>query len=272
MMELSITRAWNEATDFLKREFGIVFLIALLLICLPGAAVQYAMPATVAPEPATIQEAWAQVSAFLVFAPVVIALGMIGTIAITYLAVTPGASVGEALAVGARRFIILLLAGMLVGLAAGVAFLPLFFLVWPGADAQPAPGPLLLIILVILVLVLALAVKLLPMTPVAAAERGGPLALITRSWALTRGHFWKLLGFMILFWLVAAVVLMVASLIVALIVAMTLGSPLVPNSAAFFTLNLIGAAMQAVASLLFAAVVARIYTQLTGAIDRDIFT
>lgn len=271
MTELSITRAWNEAMAFLRREFGLVFLIAFLLICLPGAALQYAMPMADAPDPANVDEAFAQIRTMLMFFPLVLVLALIGTIAINHLAIVPRASVGEALAVGARRFFILLLATILIGLVGGIVVLPVMVLVGLGSGgATLAPGPLLLILLVFLILALALSVKLLLLTPVAAAERGGPVALIARSWALTRGHFWKLLGFQILFWLVASVLIMVTSLVAALVLTVTLGSPLEPG-AAFFALNLISAGLQALVSLAFATTVARIYAQLTGAGDREIF-
>jgi hypothetical protein len=269
MTELSITRAWNEAAAFLGREFALVFLIAFLFVALPGAALQYLIPQPETSGLLTPEEAMAAMRPILLFLPVIIILALIGSIAINYLAIRPGASVGEALAVGARRFIMLLLAGLLVGIAALLAFTPLFLLVAP-TGTPASPGAVLLLLLVYLVLFVALSIKLLLISPVAAGEHGGPIALIARSWALTRGHFWKLLGFVILFWIVAVVLLVVASIVIALVLALSLGAPL-PGTGAFFAFNLVSAVMQAVVSVVFTVTVARIYAQLAGGIDREIF-
>lgn len=269
MTELSITRAWSEATDFLGREFGLVFLIAFLLICLPSAALQYALPQEGTPIP-NIAQLLREIGPFLLFWPVVIVLATIGAIAITHLAIVPGASAGEALAVGARRFIFLLIAGFLVGLGVVLCATPLLFLVWPGGGAEPGIGRILIAALIAMILALAVSVKLLLITPVTAAERGGPIELITRSWQLTRGYFWKLLGFIIVYWLAASVVLGVALLLLGLILGVPFDAPVEWNMR-FFLMNLATSVLQALASIAFAITVARIYAQLTGAVDREIF-
>lgn len=269
MTELSISRAWSETTEFLQREFALLFLIAFLLISLPGVALQYLLPQR-EPESLTSGEELLQMAqGALIFFPVVLILGTIGTIAITYLAIRPGASVGEALAVGARRFIMLLLAGLFIGFVAMIAFVPMVLLVMPG-DASGSLGPMFLLLFVSLVLFLFFWVKLVLVTAIAAAEGGGPFALMARSWALTHGHFRRLLGFMLLFWIAAAVCVLVASVLVGLVVALFLGMPL-PGTGAAFALNLVSAAIQAVVSIAFTVAVGRIYAQLVGEIEREIF-
>jgi hypothetical protein len=270
MTELSITRAWSEAMAFVQSAFGPLFLIAVLLIVLPGAALEYVLPAEDGPVPTDLGQWWATFGPFFVFLPILIMLGMIGTIAINHLAIQDGASVGEALGVGARRFLILLIAGIVISLAVALTFLPAFALLWPQEGESASVGTALLVGVVYFALFVALSVKLLLITAVAAAERGGPLALIARSWALTRGYFWKLLGFLVLFWIAAGVLIGVTFLLVGLVTGLLFGLP-EPGSTAYFVLSLASAAMQAAVSTVFAVAVARIYAQLTGSGDRSVF-
>lgn len=273
MATLSISRAWNETTAFVQREAGLVLPIAFLLVSLPGAALQYAMPT---PDPAAPfdLEAWMrEVRPALLFAPFVAMLSLIGTIALSYLAIRPGRTVADALMVGLRRFIFLFLAWLLLALAAMVAAVPIF-LVAGGVGAygsmQAAGGLLLVLLLAYMLALLAASIRLILTTPVCAAENDGPVAMIMRSWALTAGHFWKLLGFVILFWLAALVAIFAVSVVFGIVIALAAGPP-VPGSTAAFVVLLLTAVLQAVVTCLFATMAARIYVQLAGIGDEDVF-
>ena len=267
MAQLSINEAWNETAAFVKREARLLFPIAFLLVALPGAVLQLAMPQPAPGEPP-------EPGLWLLMVPVAVALGMAGTIALSYLALRSGASVAEALQVGARRFLILLGASLLVGLAAAAVAIPVIIVIgaaaFAGGSAAAAAGVAVLGALVALVLLLALWVRLMLMTPVAAVEPGGPIALIRRSWALTSGHFWRLLGFALLA-LVAAMVAMAAVTAVVGLVILLLAGPAEPNSLSMILLLLVSALLQAVISMLLATMIARIYAQLSGFGTRDVF-
>ena len=112
-----------------------------------------------------------------------------------------------------------------------------------------------------LLLVLFFWVRLALLTPAAAAGAGGPIALIRRSWNLTRGHFWRLLGFLALALILSLFVLIAAGLIGGILVTLTLGRP-EPGSAAMLLILLGAALLQAAVSGLFTAFVARLYAQL----------
>ena len=261
MANLSITTAWNEAAAFVAREARLLFPVAFLLIALPGGIVQLVMPQTALGQPP-------QAGAWLLLVPAAVILGMIGTIALSHLALRPGASVGEALQLGARRFIMLFAASLLVGLAAALLMIPLLALIGGGAALSGAPperlvGPILLLTLVFIVAVVSLWVRLMLMTPVAAAETAGPVAILRRSWALTRGHFWKLLGFVLLVLLLFAVISSVVGAIGGIAIVFLAGPP-DPGSLAAFLVILVGVAVNMVLSLYFTALVARIYAQLAG--------
>lgn len=269
MASLSITKAWNETTKFFAREFQLVLPIAFLLTALPAAALQWAMPGA---EPAATFDfaRWLEEARpFLLFIPVIAIVGMIGSIAITYLAIRPGASVGEALMVGLRRFFPLFLSGLLVALAMAAVFVPLMLLAAPTPDAAGA-GLFLLLTLLYLAAAIALFVRLMLTTAVAAAEPIGPVAIIARSWALTRGWFWKLLGFIILFGIAAVVLLLVVSIFFGIFIALVAGPP-VPGSSAAFGVMLLSAAFQALVSTLYVIMAGRLYVQLSGAGEAEIF-
>ena len=117
---------------------------------------------------------------------------------------------------------------------------------------------------------LALWVRLMLMTPVAAAEDGGPVRIIQRSWALTGGHFWKLLGFVLLAAIAVLVLLFAVSATGGILIFLLAGPPR-PDSFAMMLVLLLAALIQAAISALFATLTARIYAQLSGPRAGDIF-
>lgn len=268
MAQLSITQAWNETAEFVKREARLLFPVAFLLVALPGAIVQLFAPPAL---PGSLPEP----GMWMLLMPVTVVVAMIGTIALSYLALRPGASVGEALQVGARRFIFLLAASLLVGLGMLLVLVPLVALAgglaFAGGPASGAAGAAVMLMLFLFMLAaIALWVRLVMMTPVAAVERAGPIAMIRRSWELTRGHFWRLLGFVLLVLVAALVVMLVIGSIAGIVVVLIAGRP-EPLTLPAILLGLVGAAVQAVFSMIFATLIARIYAQLSGGGPGDVF-
>src|SRR5687768_2298066 len=203
MAKLSITTAWNETAEFVRREAGLLFPISFMLLALPNALMELLMPAP--PMPGRAPEA----GLWLLLLPLLVVAAIIGNIAISYLAIRPGSSVGEALRRGGARMPALLAAAILIG----IVFVVLFFIVAlvaamlvPGALAAaqsgaPTPAMMRAILIVMLVIVpigIYFGARLMMMTPAAAAESSGPFDLMARSWALTAGHVWKLVGFLLL--------------------------------------------------------------------------
>src|SRR5688572_19597805 len=203
MATLSITQAWNETADFVRREAGLLFPISFMLLALPNALMELLIPPPPMPGQAPEAGLW------LLLIPLLVVAGIIGNVAISYLALRPGSSVGEALRRGAARMPALLGAAILLG----IAFVVLFFIVAlfvamlvPGAmtaaqGGTPTPAMLrgiLYVMLIIAPVAIYFAARLMVMTPAAAAESGGPFVLIARSWGLTAGHVWKLVGFLLL--------------------------------------------------------------------------
>jgi hypothetical protein len=262
MSKLSITAAWNESGDYLKDHFGALFTLAVALITLPNVALRAFGPGAMAPGQAPAPGLW------LLLLPVAVVLGITGSLAISTLALGRATTVGEAIGHGFRRVLPMLGATLILFLALCVVLVPLVMATGlkPGDVAAPTPataGKVLLVMLVFLALFLFLGTRLLLSTPVAAAEPAGPVAILARSWALTRGHFWKLLAFLVLLAIAALVVILVATMTVGLVVVALLGPP-APGTASGLVMLLVGGLLNAVFLVVMTTMAARLYLQLAG--------
>lgn len=245
-MSLSISTAWDETAAFARREAGRVFPIAFLLLALPSALLQ-------ALAPATALGALPRAGFWLIALPVLLGASLIGALAISAMAL--GAR--DFLRVALRRFPSLLGAAALVALGGALLMTPLVLIA--AAAPQYAVRPVLLA----LPILLYFWARLMLATPAAAVEEGGPIALIRRSWALTRGQVWRLIGFALLILIVSLVVLMAAGAIGGILVTLAAGRP-EPGSASLLIILFGSALLQAVISGLFTIFVARIYAQLSA--------
>jgi len=259
---LSISRAWDETKGILARDGKLFVAVAAALILLPQ--VVAALFTGQGPQAETGGLFWG----VLVFAATIIAL--IGQLAMVRLALSSGLSVGESIRHGLSRFLPFILAAILM--VTGILLLFLLVMIvlavagvvsMDPAAAQMPPRDVAIIALVLIVPLFYLAVRLLPMVAIASAEPIGPIAILKRSWALTRGHFGRLLGFLLLF-LVAAIILVVAvSIIIGLVVNLALGNP-EPFSFAALVLALLLGIVQTAVTVVYIVMVARIYSQLAG--------
>jgi len=261
MASLSISTAWNETAEFVKREGGALFIIALAFMALPSVALQALAPGAVAPGQAPEPRLWV-----VLLLPVVMVLSIVGSLAISALALGRENIVGNAIAHGFRRFLPLLGASLLVGLAVVIVLVPLILA--SGIDmselAAPTPavaGKLLLFMVIFALIVLFVWVRIMLVTPVAAAEKLGPVAIIRRSWALTRGHMWKLVALVLLLAIAVLVIGYVVSLVVGIPVALIDGPPR-PGSLGALLILLAGGVVNAGFAVIFTTMVARIYAQL----------
>ena len=261
MAGLSISNAWNETTGVVKRNAQLLFPIAFLLVALPSAMMQAAMPvaqAGAAPEFGLLG---------LVLIPVVVVLSILGSLAISYLALRPQATGGDALSRGAKRLLPVLGAGVLLIIAfilLSIPFVLLFYVAAGGAaaTAETMGGGAFLVMLVWALAFVALWVRLMLITPVAAGEDGGPVAIIRRSWNLTAGHFWKLLGFVVLIAILFLVVTLAITAVGGILIFAIAGTPQ-PGSVASFLMLLLSAVLNTVVTVYFTSLIARIYAQLS---------
>ena len=243
---MSLATAWAETAILGRRAAAPLFAIALLLIALPAAALQAVAPVT-APGGLPAPGLW------LLVVPVVLAASLTGALAISRLSLY-GEGAGAALGAAGARLPALLGAALLVGLGAlllmGVSVLLAVALALPAA-----------VLLAPLALILFCWVRLLLLTPAAAAEPGGPFALIRRAWALSRGRFAPLLGVLAAVLILSLLALAAAGAAGGLAARLAGGQPQ-PDLAVLLLVLLLSAVLQAAIGGLFSAFLARLYAQL----------
>ncbi|MEO7814916.1 MAG: hypothetical protein ABIR87_05675 [Sphingomicrobium sp.] len=262
-MKLSIGKAWEEAAAFLAREGRLVAPVALALFAIPSALINWAYPA------GSVTAAGGRNSLALLL---VILIMMAGQMTIIVLASGWHGRVGEALGKASRRVPTLVGAALIVfGPLLVIFSIALAAALMAAGINDPAtltpeammkvPGVAWLTLLMLVVL-LFLAVRMFPMSAVAANETVGPIALLKRSWALTRGKFGRLLALMLLLVVTALVLSYAVSVVVGSIAVLTLGEPR-PFNVPALIIALAGGFVSALISSVSAAMIARIYAQLS---------
>lgn len=254
MKKLSITTAWNETAPFVKRQFGLLFLIAFGLVALPTIILQAAMPAATPGQPPE-GGSW-----MLLIIPVIV-LGVVGSLTITTLALARATDAREAFSHALRRFAAVLLATLLLGVAAALVALPVAVILV--LLAGTGPGALVLVTLAIVLAFVFVWVRMMLLNPVGAVEPVGPVAILRRSWMLTAGRFWKLLGFLVIMVILFLVVTFAVSAVLGSVIILVAGQPQDGNLTQVLLLLLNGL-LNAGFSVVLTVMIARIYAQLAG--------
>lgn len=263
MSSLSINKAWDESVAFINREVRLVFPLALAFFMLPSVLLGWAQP------PGTVQESGVGVFISLLL----LLLVLVGQIAIVRLALGWGDSVADAISRSARRALPVIGASMLVFVPLLlIALLLLMIVLAASGVTNPAEmtserlatmPSVALVILAFMLLLVAVAARLMPMSAVAAAEDVGPIGLINRSLALSKGHFWKLLGVFILVAIASMIIESATSLLGGTVMALLLGAP-EPFNLSALIVALLSGFVSAAASAIAAILTARIYVQLAA--------
>ena len=264
MAALSIGRAWEESRDAIAGRGQLIWPVAMALVLVPATLLGLAMPGTAEPGAAATSA-----SQMLLTLAVMLVM-MVGQMTLVLLVDGWRESLGAAIGAATRRLPVLIAAAFIIALPAGflaVALLAMLGLA-TGGDGQIAwqalspAGSLALV--AILIALLWIGVRLLPLMPVVATERLGPIASLRRAFALTRGHTIRLLGFLLLF-LVAFLVVAMASAAVAGVIVKLLFGTIEPWSIGALITALIGGVVQAAVVTIYSAMLARITVQLQAA-------
>lgn len=259
---LSISRAWDETKALVANDGRLISIVALAFIALPSAIGQFVNPRS------GLASSGGSPSLGLL-ALVIALIGIVGQLAIIRLALGPSTTVGQAIAEGARRSLSYIAAAILIILALVLVAVP-FVVALAAAgvtfprNGTPPSGGAVVLMLIFAAIVLFAGTRMLVTSPVAVAEAAGPIGIIKRSWALTGGHFWKLLGFILLF-LLAAFFGLGALGIAAGLIARVVAGTIEPLSVGALLVALVAGVANAIATSLFVLMVARIYVQLDGA-------
>ena len=251
MSKISLSRAWEETSAVLKRDGRLFLAVALALFVLPGLVMDIVMPEA-RPGELPAPGLWmALVLAMLL-------IWLVGQLAVIRLALGRHVSVGEAIAHGAKR--------LLPYLAAVLIWILPFLLIGSALsavmEANPASPSLAaaLALIALVVVGLYLFVRLILSSAVASSESAGPVTILRRSWELTRGNWWRLFAFVLLFWIGALCALWAVSTVVGLLVQLA-GLDTGQLSVGRLLIGLVSQIVNAVVSVILSVMLARIYAQ-----------
>lgn len=262
MAALSISRAWEESKAILAHDGRLIASVALALVSLPVAVSGLIDPKGMSGSGSVWGDALVLLASLLALA---------GQLAIIRLALGPSITVGAAITHGLRRVPVYLLSAILIVFVLLILAIPFAVVlslsgVPMEAETIPMTPTTVVLLLLFLAVVFWLAVRMLMTAPVASAEHVGPIAIIRRSWALTTGHWGRLLGFLLIFFIGAIIVLLATGTLTGVVAQILLG-PVEAMSPSALLVALVGAVANAAVTALFAVMLARIYAQLAGGAD-----
>jgi hypothetical protein len=255
MTKVSLSRAWEETTAVLARDGRLFLAVALALFVLPGLILNVSMPAA---EPGQFPPAGPWVAIGIV----ALLISLVGQLAVIRLAMEPHVAVGEAIAHGLRR-VLSYLAAMLMWLLpitiVGSALAGVLY-----ANRVNPPVAVSVALIALCVIFAFIAVHLMLLSPVATAEGGGPIFMLRRSWQLSRGNWWRLFVFLVLFFVGALCLLLAVESVAGLIVHLIVEDA-GPRSLGGLIVSIVSQATSAFLSVILFVMLARIYVQRSGA-------
>jgi hypothetical protein len=253
MAGLSISSAWEETKAVLNREGRLLAPVALGLVAIPVAVANFFAP--VVGNEAMTPGGWIVIliASLIVFA--------IGYLALTRLSIFHQEQVGAAIGHSVRRLLPFIVSALLITFALILCASLVAAASAPNGNQleELAVGALLLLLLVLS----PLFGRLMLIGPVSVCERGGPVHLLRRSWSLTSGYTFVLMGTFLLS-LIALIILEIAVGFGSLMLAALLFGPVSPLSASKLVVALIAGLLRSVEFTVIAAMLARIYLQLAG--------
>ena len=260
MASLSISKAWDESKRIINRDGKLLVSVALALIVFPAAVLGLLAPpiATEAPPK------WVQMVSLLVGL-----VGIAGQIALIRLALFPATVVGDAISSGFRRLLPTFVALVLVILGLVLILLPIFVLVAgtgsfdAAAAGKVTPEAGRALLLVVLLGFLAIA-RFQLVTPVGGAEAIGPIKILIRSWELSKGHYWRLLAFVVLTLVLLLILVLFLGQMMGAILVGSVAGEIAPLSVGALVAGLIAGVAQGAFSVIVSVMIARIYAQLAG--------
>lgn len=266
MKPLSIGKAWEETTAFVKREGALLFPVAFLFLALPVVIFQQLVPAEFlndlmkagAGQSTTPAVPNIPASFWFGFAlTMIVSLG--GGLTLYALALRPGISVREAMELGLRRLPVLIGAGALVALGT-IAALAIISLIAGVLSIAIGKAAISLVSSAAVVGIIFGGVRLLLLNALAIDRTVGPVDVVRQSWALTRGQFWRLFAFVAVLIVLSIVTQTAAQSIFGVVGGLIGGAEIATLMAGLAT-----AALSAVIQVYFMVMSARIYRQLESA-------
>ncbi len=254
MAKLSVSKAWDETRGIIARDGGLLMTIALALFVLPGV-----ISDLVTPEAPPGQ--FPPVGYWTAITLVALLIALVGQLAVIRLATGSRVTVGEAIGDGARRAPAYFAASLMWLLPFLIAGALLLGMVSRNPEDVPPATAIALILLVCVLLYFA--IRMLMTSAVASAESANPVAIVKRSWELTRGNWLRLFGFFLVFLFGAIIVVAAVGSIIGIFARLVLGG-VEPMTVGALVVALVSQIVSAAMSVLLMLMIARIYVQLAG--------
>lgn len=266
-MAVSMGTVWDRAVEVLRGRAGLLAPIAALAVFLPS-VINSAIATYVTPN-----VAGAGMLGGLVGLAVLVA-SIWGQLAMLAIATHPATTQGDAVRQANARLLTAIGIVVLLGVLLVLALMPIgLVLAAAGVGmnmADPATmrtmpsgvsGFMALYLLAFLVLAFWLGARLILLNPVILNERHG-LRAIPRSFRLTRGLTWRLIGVMVLFVVLLFVTVSAVQFVVGLPLRLILGVDALPT--VVFLASVVGAAVTTVFTVIAAAFTAQLYVVTAG--------
>jgi ABC-type Fe3+ transport system permease subunit len=119
------------------------------------------------------------------------------------------------------------------------------------------------LVIILAIVILLLMTRFMVAMPVASTERAGPLTILKRSWELTKGHWGKLFGFLIVFSIAALITVAAVGVVLGSLTALLFDAR-GPMTIGALVEALLSAIITGALSVVFTLMLARIYVQLSG--------
>ncbi|WCT72513.1 hypothetical protein PQ455_12815 [Sphingomonas naphthae] len=260
---LSIEQALTAARNFGRSEQWLVVPVTLAFQLVPALLVNLVWPEKLRLD--MLSAGAAQIPAGLVLvAFLALLVSVFGGMVLTALAVVPRATVQDAMRLAARRLPAIIGAGLLLFFGWMLAFLIFSIIAGVALAALPVRSLSAALMAIGFIGMLVVIARMAPLLPLMVDRPVGPVAALRATWRLTAGHFWRLLGFLALFFLTTwivniAIVTAVGSVLILL------GRMMGAVGLAEAVAGLLAATLGAVANAALVLIVAQIYRQLSGA-------
>ena len=262
-MKLDMGQAWNSATAMLSANRNVLSIMGGVFFFLPALATAMFMPADAMPQPEpgadpevllqALEAFYAEYWYVFLITFIVSAVGMIAIF--TLLTDRTRPTVGEAITRGvtgllpyiAAQFLMVLGIALVVGLIVAIGAVT-------GVGAVIA-----LTFIAGAIIVVYLAIKFSLTAAVLAIEgEKNPFNMLRRSWQLTKGNSLRIFAFYFLLALAIGVLAAIVSMIFGVVLAALGGEVELLGNA------IVGGIVNAVAALVFYAVIAAVHRQLSG--------
>lgn len=257
---ISIGTAYSETAAFVRHEKRLLAPLVLALLVVPVSVSQLVQPLDPFVGPRGLQP-------WMIIGLIALVFQLAGQMAVSRLAMGWRGSLGSAISLAMRRLPSAIAAMMIFLLCLFLLLVPVVMILILTSGTGPSSTKLINSLTFLALLAAGPRIMLAPV--IAMSERLGPWALVKRSWACSRGHFWRLLSFFILFLVTSIILSLAVSAVVGSIAALALGAP-EPLSLSRLLMALAGGLVQGVAGTLYAAMVARILVQISPELTKGI--